>query len=179
MKICDKPSRPPRCCFPGPCPARSPSAFTGNGRGVAGAARPTSDLGAEPDQRVVLAPGHALLHRDERVVGDLDALRAYLGAALGDVAVAEPEVVLRDLPAVGGIGRVHLEFGDPHQEPGPRERALVLRMVADHMTDVLAQVALDALAEFLRPLHVHLLHPELAEPDRRIRGERRYFPRLR
>src|SRR4051812_45341605 len=32
------------------------------------------DLVAEPDQRVVLAVDHALLHGDQRVVGDLDVL---------------------------------------------------------------------------------------------------------
>ena len=37
--------------------------------------RAAGDLAAEPDQRVVLAAGHALLHRDQRVVGDLDVLR--------------------------------------------------------------------------------------------------------
>src|SRR5580700_4424340 len=68
------------------------SALTGDGRGVMGAAGPAADLGSEPDQRVVLAPGHAFLHRDERIVGDLDVLRADLGAALGDVAVTESEI---------------------------------------------------------------------------------------
>src|SRR5215831_14133658 len=145
------------------------------GRVVAGAA---ADLGAEPDQRVVLAADHAFLHRDYRVVGDLDVFRAGLGAALGDGAVAQAEVVLGDLPAVGGVGRVHLQFRDPHQEPGAGEGALVLRVVADHVAHVLAQEALDALAELLRALHVDLLHPELARADRGIRGERGDLPRL-
>src|SRR5882724_5702980 len=126
--------------------------------------RAPADLGAEPDQRIVLAADDALLQRNQRVVGDLDVLGADLGAALGDVAVAEAEVVLRDLPPVRGVGRVHLEFSDPHQEPGPGERALVLRVVPDHVAGVLAQEALDALAELLRPVDVDLLHPELAEP---------------
>src|ERR1051326_548607 len=52
------------------------------------------DLVAQPDQRVVLTPDDPLLHRDQRVVGDLDVLRADLGAALGDVAQAQAEVVL-------------------------------------------------------------------------------------
>src|SRR6266699_5589480 len=59
------------------------------------------DLGAQPDQRVVLAPDHPFLQGDQRVVGDLDVLRAGLGAALGDVAVSEAEVVLGDLAPVG------------------------------------------------------------------------------
>src|ERR1022692_3850259 len=59
-------------------------------RGIFGG--PAADLGAEPDQRVVLAAGHPFLHRDERVVGDLDVLRAHLGAALGDVAIGRAHV---------------------------------------------------------------------------------------
>src|SRR6266496_6655805 len=62
--------------------------------------RASADLGAEPEQRVVFAADDALLQRNQRVVGDLDVLGADLGAALGDVAVAEAEVVLRDLPPV-------------------------------------------------------------------------------
>src|ERR1700729_673996 len=154
-------------------------ALAGHARRVRGAARPPGDLGAEPDQRVVFAARHALLHGDQRVVGDLDVLRADLGTALGDVAIAQPEVVLGDLAPVGGVGRVHLQLSDPHQEPGAGERPLVLRVVTDHVADVLAQEALDALAELLRPLHVHLLHPELAQPDRGVRRERRDLPGLR
>ena len=128
--------------------------------------------------RVVILVGDPFLERDDRVVGDLDVLRADLGAALGDVAVAEAEIILRDLPPVRGVGRVHLEFGHPHQEPGPGEGVLVLGVVADHVAGVLAQEALNALAELLRPVHVDLLHPELARLDRRVRGERRDLPRL-
>src|SRR5215467_11138127 len=160
--------------------ARHPSwlstLFAGHRRRVvAGAA---ADLGAEPDQRIVLATDHAFLHGDYRVVGDLDVFRADLGAALGDVAEAHAEVVLRDLPAVGGVGGVHLQFRDPHQEPGAGEGALVIRVVADDVAHVLAQEALDALAELLRPLHVGLLHPELAGLHRGIGGERRDLERL-
>src|SRR5580692_8899119 len=128
----------------------------------AGWLRPPADLRAEPDQRVEPPSGDALLHRDDRVVGDLDVLGADLGAALGDVAEAEAEVVLRDVAPVGLVGRVHLKLGDPHQEPRAGERVLVLRVVTDHVAGVLAQEALNALAELLRPVHVLLLHPELA-----------------
>src|SRR5439155_21600588 len=69
----------PRLVPPGRFCVRS----RGSGPGTA------EDLAAEPDQRVVPAVDDALLHRDDRVVGDLDVFRADLGAALGDVAVAE------------------------------------------------------------------------------------------
>src|ERR1700722_18376822 len=75
--------------------------YSGDLGGVLGGA--AADLGAEPDQRVVLAAGHALLQRDQGVVGDLDVLGAYLGAALGDVAQPEAEVILRDRPPVSRV----------------------------------------------------------------------------
>src|SRR6185437_7859123 len=139
---------------------------------------PASDLVAEPHHRVVLAADHSLLEWYQRVVGDVDVLRADLGAALGDVAHAEAEIVLRDLAPVSGVSWVHLELGDPHQEARPGVCGHVLLVVTDHVAHVLAQEALDALAELLRPRDVHLLHAELAEPDRRIRRERRDLPRL-
>ena len=40
-----------------------------------------------------LRVGDAFLHRDQRVIGDLDVLGADLGTALGDVAQAKPETL--------------------------------------------------------------------------------------
>src|SRR5690606_7449991 len=57
------------------------------------------DLAPQPHQRVVAVARHALLHRDDPVVGDVDVLGAHLRAALGDVAVAEALLVLRRLAA--------------------------------------------------------------------------------
>src|SRR5262249_48164649 len=125
--------------------------FTGSG--FAG------DLPGEPDDRVVLLRHHPFLEGNDGVVGDVDVLGAHLGAALGDVAVAEPGFGLRQLQAVVGVERMHLELGDAHEEAGPREAALVLRRIADDVADGLAKEALDALAELLAPLHVFLLHP--------------------
>src|SRR5690606_21556891 len=120
-----------------------------------------AELGAEPHDRVVLAAHDPLLHRDQRVVGDLDVLGADLGAALGDVAETETVVVLRDVAPVGLVRRVHLQLGDPHQEARAGEALLVLVVVTDDVAHVLAEEALDALAELLRALHVHLLHARL------------------
>src|ERR1043165_2355871 len=90
------------------CLHRYVSLRTGNQNSGLGLARDlrgvlvgaAGDLVAEPDQRVVLTPDDPLLHRDQRVVGDLDVLRADLGAALGDVAQAEPVLLLGHVLAV-------------------------------------------------------------------------------
>src|SRR5688572_33454508 len=65
--------------------------------------RSAPDLRPEERERVELAVHHALLERDDSVVGEVDVLRAHLAAALGDVAVAEPELVLRRVLAVGHV----------------------------------------------------------------------------
>jgi hypothetical protein len=100
-----------------------------------------------------------LLHRDQRVVGDLDVFRADLGAALGDVALAQAVLLLRLAAPVQSVQRMHFQLGDPHQVPRAGERLFVLIVVADDVADVLAQGAFDALTELLRALHVDLCHP--------------------
>src|SRR5690349_8858328 len=116
------------------------------------------DLRAEEGHRVVLAVHDAFLHRDDRVVGDLDAFGTDLGAALGDVAHADPGGVLRELAPVVGVERVHVELGVPEEEAWAGESLLVLLVVTDDVAGVLAEEALDALAELLSALDVHLLH---------------------
>jgi len=59
----------------------------------------TGELAPDPHDRIVVFGDHALLERDDRVVGDLDRFRADVGAALGDVAVAQPGPLLIGLPA--------------------------------------------------------------------------------
>src|SRR5439155_23751801 len=60
-------------------------------------------------------------------------------------------------PAVQGVLGMHLQAGDPDHESGPEEGVLAV-MVAQHVADVLAQVALDALSEFDDAVDVLLLH---------------------
>src|SRR6185295_6884010 len=120
-----------------------------------------AELAQQPHHRVV-GIDHPLLERDDRVVGDVDVLRADLGAALGDVAEAYTCVLGQELGAVDGIERVHLERGGLDEEARPREALLLLLVVADDVADVLAQEALDALVELLPALDVLLHHPVLA-----------------
>ena len=68
--------------------------------------------------------------------------------------------------AVLGVERVHLEVGRVDEEPRADE-LLVLVVIAQHVADVLAQEALDALPELLDAVDVALRHPPRAV--RRIR----------
>src|SRR5258706_7907560 len=109
-----------------------------------------------PLERILELVRDALLERDDRVVGDLDVLRADLGAALRDVAVPDPAGVLQVLAPVGVVHRVHLEAGRPDEIARAHERPLGL-VVAQDVADVLAQEALDAFPILLDPLDVLLL----------------------
>src|SRR6185312_11275267 len=88
-------------------------------------------------QRIVEAVDHALLQRDDAVVGDVNALGADLGAALGDVAVPDAKVFLERLEPVAGVERVHLHLRDVDEEA--RADELVVHVVlAQHVANVLA-----------------------------------------
>src|SRR5262249_25377832 len=116
----------------------------------------TARLAPHDAQRIVVAVDGALPPRDDRVVGDVGGFGAGLRAALCDVAEADPALVLEEAGAVDVVDRVHLEAGRAHEEARPGE--LVLELVrAQHVAHVLAQEALDALAEFLRAIDVRLL----------------------
>src|SRR5438552_13920959 len=86
--------------------------------------------------RVVEVVHHALLQRDDGVVGDVDRLGTDLRAALGDVAVPDAGRLLEVARARRDIERMHLEAGDADQEAGAGEAVLLL-VVAQHVTDVL------------------------------------------
>src|SRR5262245_28132618 len=111
----------------------------------------------QPLQRIVEAVDDALLQRNDRVVGDRDVLGADDRAALRDVAEADAVRFLELGEAVLGVERVHLERGGVHEEARADE-LVVLLVFAQHVADVLAQEALDALPELLHPVDVLLLH---------------------
>ena len=66
---------------------------------------------------------------------------------------------------------MHLQPGGPDEEARPHERALGL-VVTQHVADVLAQEALDALAVFLHPFDILLLPPPVFLRDVVGWGER-------
>ena len=157
-------SRPGRGCQPRDL--RYGSGISGASRGIAVSGAGCGPHGvattAAPAERVIALVRGALLHRDDRVIGDLDVGRADLGTALGDVAQAQALPVAQHAVPVPGIQRVHIQLGVPDEVAGPGVGGLVVLVVADHVADVLAQPELDALAELLAAVDVGLLHPVLA-----------------
>src|SRR5438045_4088666 len=99
----------------------------------------------QPRERIVEPVDHSLFQRNDRIVGDRDVFRADFRAALGDVAVADAVLLAKLRDAVGRIERIHLERCRVGQEPRTDE-LVVQPVIAQDMTDVLAQEALDALA---------------------------------
>src|SRR5437762_5045781 len=116
--------------------------------------------GEFPPQRrdgIVVRVDHPLLERDDGVVRDRDRLRTDLGATLRDVAIADPARFAEIGAAVRLVERVHLVHRGAHEKRGAHELG-VLAVRAQHVTYVLAEEALDALAKFLRPLDLVLIH---------------------
>src|SRR4051812_27304876 len=93
------------------------------------------ELAQQARGRIVEPVDDAFLQRNDRVVGDGDVLGADLGAALGDVAVADAVRLLELGEAVLGVERMHLERGDVDQEARADE-LLVLVVIAQHVADV-------------------------------------------
>src|SRR5262249_38791255 len=113
-------------------------------------------LPPQPQHPVVILIDDALLQRDDAVVGDVDVLGADLGAALGDVAQADVQVVLEQAEAVAGVQRVHLQAGDADHEARAAEHlALLLFVVAQDVAWVLVEEVPAGLAEL--PARVPLL----------------------
>src|SRR5467141_4977346 len=134
-----------------------------------------AELPQQPDDGIEELVGHPLLERDDPVVGDVNVLGTDLGAALGDVAEADAGRVLDVGRAVHRVERVHVEAGELDEEAWPRERALVLLVIADDVADVLAQEALDALVELLDAIDILLHHPVRAVGLRRLEAQRRHL----
>ena len=83
--------------------------------------------------------------------------RAHLGAALGDIAVANAVTILEVADAVFRVEWVHLQRCGVHQEARPDE-FIFLVVITDDVADILAQEAFDALAELLHAVDVLLEH---------------------
>src|SRR5450756_726899 len=130
----------------------------------------------ERSHRVEILVVHALLERDDRVVGDVDVLGADLGAAFRDVAVADSGLSLEQRPPIEHVLWMHLEARDPNHESRALESSLQV-VGPQNVADVLAQEALDAFAKLHHALDVLLLHPPGLAACRVLlaRCERRYL----
>src|SRR5262249_7923524 len=121
--------------------------------------------------RIVELVDDALLERNDGVVGNGDSLGTDVGAALGDVAVPDAVLRLQVARPVLDVNRIHLERRAVDQAAWPHE-LVEERVVPQHVADVLAEEALDALAEFLHALGVDLRHaPRAVGVVRRPRPE--------
>src|SRR5262245_22444071 len=84
-------------------------------------------------------------------------LRAYLGAALGDITQADAHFLLDECRPIPGIQWMHLQGRDMDEEARAGE-GLLLLMIAQHVADVLAEVAFDAFTELLDAIDLVLVH---------------------
>src|SRR6516162_2469978 len=112
----------------------------------------------EAEHRIVKLVHDALFQRDDRIIGNGDALRADLRTAFRNIAKSDPKGFFEFLQAVGPIERVHLQGGDV-DEKSRTDELVVLLVIAQDMAHVLAQETLNALAKLLHAIDVGLAHP--------------------
>src|SRR5207247_9779945 len=94
----------------------------------------TPELPQQPNDRIE-AVRHALLERDDRVVGDVEPLGTHLGAALGDVAEPDPGGGPAERGAIARAARGHFERRELDEKPAPRESRVVLLVVAHDIAE--------------------------------------------
>ena len=123
----------------------------------------------DPGNGVVKGTGHALLQRNNGIVSDVDVFGTDLRTAFGDVAQANAEGILELAQAVCCIEGMHGQGSDAHHEAWSGK--VVAPMVTQHMTDVLAQEAFNALVELLQTIDIILLHAVCTIGLTRLRGE--------
>src|SRR5207248_7120301 len=107
--------------------------------------------------------------RNDGVVGDLDLLRTYLRAALGDVAHADTCARFDQFQPVVAIQRMHLQRRKSDEEPRSSEAGFVALVIANDVADILAQKAFDALVELLDAIDVLLKYAPTAIRFARVR----------
>src|SRR5918995_634924 len=132
--------------------AAMPSGVMGFGSNMVSIRLPAENLHQLP-QRIEELVHHPLLERNDRIIGNRDVFGTNLGAALGDVAVPDTLGPPKVSHPVLHIQRMHFQCGHMDQEAGTDE-LLVQMVVAEHVADILAEKALDALAKLLHPVDI-------------------------
>src|SRR6266478_2719052 len=116
-----------------------------------------SKLSQEPAHRIVEVIHHSLFQRNDCVVGDVDVFGANFRAAFGYVAESDAEFVFQQPGAIQTVKRMHFQAGDAHEEARAAE-LLNFLVIAQHMADVLAKEAFNALAKLLHAIDFVLIH---------------------
>jgi hypothetical protein len=111
----------------------------------------------EPSYWIIVLVNNALFQRNDRVVGDMNILGTYFGAALRDVAQPDAQIILQQISPRQAVQGMHFQSGNPNEEAWPTE-LLFLFMISQHVADILAKETLDALAKLLHPIDVALIH---------------------
>src|SRR5436190_8431338 len=114
-------------------------------------------LSPDPTKRIVKIVHHALLQRNNSIIGNLNAFGANLRATFRNIAITDPLLVSQFLDAIFGIERMHLQRGNMNQKPWSDE-SLVHLVVPQDMADVLTKETFDAFTKFLYTIDVLLLH---------------------
>src|ERR1700730_10903056 len=109
-----------------------------------------SNLPHQHEHGIVEFVNHTLLQWNDRIVRDVDLLGANLGAALGNVAEADAELILKQPRARFRVEGMHFERRNADEKPRSPE-LLHLLVIAENVAHILAQEAFNALPKLLHP----------------------------
>src|SRR6185369_16295901 len=99
----------------------------------------------------------AFLKWNDSVIRNCNTFRTNFCTTFRYVAIAYAKEIFQFLGPILGVERMHFERGRVNQKPRSDE-FLMLIMITKHVANVLAEVALDTLSEFLHAVYVFLLH---------------------
>src|ERR1051326_257471 len=122
--------------------------------------------------RIIKLIDDPLLQRDDRIIRDRNTLRTHFRATFRDIAIPNSLRFRELFKAILRIKRMHLQRSDIN-EKSRSDKLLVLIVLAKDVANILTQKTLNALSEFLHPIHVLLLHSPTS--IRRIRRARLEF----
>src|ERR1700675_3105987 len=96
-----------------------------------------SNLPNQHEHGIIKFIHHALLQWDDRIVRDVDLLGTNFGAALGNVAEADAELVFQQARARFRVERMHFEGCNSDEKPRSSELFHLL-VIAENVADILA-----------------------------------------
>src|SRR5215470_16323657 len=106
-------------------------------------------------QRIEEAIDNALLERNDGVVSDRNAFGTHLRTTLRDIAQTDSKLRSQILNSITHVQWVHFESSRINQKSWADELFLHV-VLAQYVTDVLAEIAFDALAKFLHSFDILL-----------------------
>ena len=88
--------------------------------------------------RIKVTIDNAFFQRNDGVVGNVNVFGAYFRTAFGDITESDSSLLFDQIDTIVGIQRMHFQSSQADKEPRSGKIFLVLLVIANDVTDVLA-----------------------------------------